>query len=63
MVNLVAVTDSYQTAENRFKITRYLLEVFLKLRNALLVTKSDFILRDLDFFKQIGQTGFLNVTV
>jgi len=63
MVNLVTVTASYQTAENRFKITRYLLEVFLKLRNALLVTKSDFILRDLDFFKQIGQTGFLNVTV
>lgn len=63
-VNLATVTDPYQPAENRFKITRRVLDVFLKHHNALLVTtKSDLILRDLDLLKQIGQTGFLNVTV
>jgi DNA repair photolyase len=63
-VNLATVTDPYQPAENRFKITRRVLEVFLKHHNALLITtKSDLILRDLDLLKQIGQTGFLNVSI
>ena len=47
-VNLATVTDPYQPAETHFKITRRVLEVFLKHHNALLITtKSDLILRDL----------------
>lgn len=63
-INMATVTDPYQPAENKFKITRELLKVFLKHHNALLVTtKSDLILRDLDILTEIAQTGFLNVVI
>jgi DNA repair photolyase len=63
-VNLATVTDPYQPAESRFKVTRRVLDVFLKHHNALLITtKSDLVLRDLDLLTQIEQTGFLNVAV
>ena len=63
-VNLSTVTDPYQPAESEFKITRSVLEVFLKHHNALLLTtKSDLVLRDLDLLTEIGKTGFLNVVI
>jgi len=63
-VNLATVTDPYQPAERKFKITRGVLEVFLRYHNSLtLTTKSDLVLRDLDLLQKIGQTGFLNVVV
>jgi DNA repair photolyase len=63
-VNLSTVTDPYQPAERQFKITRDVLQVFLKHHNALLVTtKSDLIMRDLDILSEIAQTGFLNVVL
>jgi DNA repair photolyase len=63
-VNLSTVTDPYQPAESEFKITRSVLEVFLKHHNALLLTtKSDLVLRDIDLLTEIGKTGFLNVVI
>ena len=63
-VNLATVTDPYQPAESRFKITRKVLEVFLKHHNSLtLTTKSDLVLRDLYILSEIAQTGFLNVVI
>lgn len=63
-VNVATVTDPYQPAEREFKITRRVLEVFLKHHNSLtLTTKSDLVLRDLDLLQKIGQTNFLNVVV
>jgi DNA repair photolyase len=63
-VNLATVTDPYQPAEKEFKITRKVLEVFLKHHNSLMVsTKSDLVLRDLDLLSEIGRTGFLNVVM
>jgi len=63
-VNLATVTDPYQPAEKRFKITRKVLKVFLSHHNPLmLTTKSDLVLRDLDILVEIAQTGFLNVVV
>lgn len=63
-VNLSTVTDPYKPAESEFKITRSVLEVFLKHHNALLLTtKSDLVLRDLDLVTEIGKTGFLNVVI
>ena len=63
-VNLSTVTDPYQPVEREFKITREVLEVFLKHHNALIVTtKSDLVLRDLDILREIAQTGFLNVLI
>jgi DNA repair photolyase len=63
-VNVATVTDPYQPAERKFKITREVLKVFLKHHNALMVTtKSDLILRDLDILTNIAKTGFLNVVI
>ena len=63
-VNMATVTDPYQPAERKFKITREVLKVFLKHHNALMVTtKSDLILRDLDILTNIAKTGFLNVVI
>ena len=63
-VNVATVTDPYQPAEEKYKITRQVLKVFLKHHNALLVTtKSDLVLRDLDILTEMGQTGFLNVAI
>src|SRR4030065_1709996 len=63
-VNMATVTDTYQPAENEFRITREILKVFLKHHNALMVTtKSDLILRDIDILKEIARTGFLNVVI
>jgi len=63
-VNLATVTDPYQPAESKFKITREVLKIFLKHNNPLiLTTKSALILRDLDILTEISQTGFLNVVI
>ena len=63
-VNLATVTDPYQPAESKFKITRKVLEVFLKHHNSLmLTTKSDLVLRDLDILTKIAETGFLNAVI
>jgi len=63
-VNLATVTDPYQPAESKFKITRQVLEAFLKHHNSLLpTTKSDLVLRDLDILKKIAKTGFLNAVI
>ena len=63
-VNLGTVTDPYQPAENEFKVTKSVLEVFLKHHNpVMLSTKSALVLRDIDTLREIAQTGFLNVVV
>ncbi len=63
-VNLATVTDPYQPAENRFRITRELLNVFLKHQNSLLLTtKSNLVLRDIDVLTEISREGFLNVAI
>ena len=63
-VNLATVTDPYQPAEGRFKITREVLGVFLKHHNPLILsTKSALVLRDIDILREIAKTGFLNVVI
>jgi len=63
-VNLATVTDPYQPAESEFKISRSVLEVFLKHNNPLMLsTKSALVLRDIDILHEMAQTGFLNVVV
>lgn len=63
-VNLATVTDPYQPAEDKFKITKEVLEVFLEHHNPLILsTKSTLVLRDIDVLQEIAQTGFLNVVI
>ncbi|MBL4705446.1 MAG: PA0069 family radical SAM protein [Flavobacteriales bacterium] len=57
-------TDCYQPAEQRYKITRQLLEVLLEFRNPVgIITKNSLILRDLDLLKELNQMNLLRVTM
>jgi DNA repair photolyase len=57
-------TDCYQPAEQKFKITRQCLEVFLKYKHPVgLITKNALILRDLDFLKQLNKEQLIGVNI
>ncbi len=53
------ITDCYQPAENRFRLTRQCLEVCLEAANPVsIITKSNLILRDLDVLRALlGKAG------
>ncbi len=60
-------TDPYQPIERKFRITRSLLEVLQRTRHPFsIVTKSNFVLRDLDILSDMARDGcvkvFLSVT-
>lgn len=55
------VSDGYQPAEMEHKITRQLLETLLDFRlPAMVLTKSNLVLRDIDLLKEINQVAFAN---
>ncbi|MDG3582717.1 PA0069 family radical SAM protein [Galbibacter pacificus] len=57
-------TDCYQPAEQKFRITRKCLEVFLKYKHPVaIITKNAFILRDLDIIKELTSQGLIAVNV
>src|SRR6201746_550789 len=57
-------TDCYQPIERRLKITRSLLELFLKYRNPVaLITKNNVILRDLDILKELAAMNLVHVNI
>jgi len=57
-------TDCYQPIERRLKITRSLLEIFLKYRNPVsIITKNNVILRDLDILAELAAMGLAHVNV
>ncbi|MHA1857954.1 MAG: radical SAM protein [Candidatus Thorarchaeota archaeon] len=56
------VSDAYQPAEAKFRITREVLETILDFRLPVFVlTKSTQVLRDLDLLKEIHRESFVNV--
>jgi len=64
LVYVGSVTDPYQPAENTYKITRNILEIFLKHENPLIIgTKSNLILHDIDILEKIARQTFLNVII
>jgi DNA repair photolyase len=64
VVALSGVTDGYQPAERRLRITRGCLEVFLKYGNPVeIVTKSALILRDLDVLGALAARRLVRVTL
>jgi len=61
------VTDCYQPAERRFRITRKCLEVLLEFRNPCsVITKSHLVTRDIDLLSEMakyhGSMAFLSIT-
>ncbi len=64
-VAIGTATDPYQPAERRFEVTRALLRVLAEDARGFrfsLVTKSDFVTRDLDLLQEIGRRNRLQVS-
>ncbi|MBA4136855.1 MAG: radical SAM protein [Opitutus sp.] len=63
-VMISGVTDCYQPAERRFKLTRACLEVFAEFRNPVgVITKNFLITRDLDLFAELARWNCAMVTL
>ena len=57
-------TDCYQPVERKLKITRALLQVFLKYRNPVsIITKNNVILRDMDIINELANMNLVHVNV
>ncbi len=57
-------TDCYQPIERKLKLTRSLLEVFLRFRNPVsIISKNDLILRDMDLLKELAAMNLLCISI
>ncbi len=64
VIALCGNTDCYQPVERKLKLTRAVLEVFLKYRNPVgIITKNALILRDLDLLKELAAHKLVAVTI
>ncbi len=61
-ISLSGNTDCYQPIEKKLKITRSLLEMFLKYRHPVgIITKNALILRDLDILTELAQDNLVSI--
>lgn len=57
-------TDCYQPIERKLKITRSLLEVFLKFKHPVsIISKNNLMLRDIDILKELAKLDLVHVAV
>ncbi len=57
-------TDCYQPIERKLKITRSLLQVFLKYKHPVsIISKNNLMLRDLDLLKELSSANLLHVAI
>jgi DNA repair photolyase len=64
LISLSGVTDCYQPAERRFRLTRGCLEVLLEARQPVtIVTKNALVLRDLDLLRPMAAARLVHVAV
>ncbi|MGI4751994.1 MAG: PA0069 family radical SAM protein [Janthinobacterium lividum] len=57
-------TDCYQPIEKKLKITRSLLEIFLKYKHPVsIITKNNLILRDLDLITELAKLDLIHVNI
>ncbi len=62
VINIGGVTDSYQPAEERYRLMPQVLKLLIKYKTpAIISTKSDLILRDYDLIDQLSQITYINV--
>ncbi len=63
-IMMSGVTDCYQPAERRFRLTRGILEVLLEARQPVcLITKNSLVLRDLDLLRQLAEKNLVSVAL
>ncbi len=63
-IMMSGVTDCYQPAERRFKLTRGLLEVLLEAKQPVcMITKNALILRDLDLIRALAAENLISVAL
>src|SRR5947208_2970034 len=63
-IMLSGVTDCYQPAERRFRLTRALLEVLLEAHQPVcIVTKNSLVLRDLDLIRPLAEQNLISVAL
>ena len=64
IIVISGVTDCYQPAERKFRLTRGILEVLLEARQPLgMVTKNALIVRDLDLLSELARHNLVNVAI
>jgi len=64
VVCMSGVTDPYQPAERKYKLTRRILEILAEHKFPVhIVTKSDLVLRDIDLLKRIGKETWCAVSL
>lgn len=62
IVNIGGVTDSYQPAEENYKLMPEILKLLIKYKTpAIISTKSDLILRDYDLIDELSKITYINV--
>ncbi len=63
VVALGGVTDAYQPAERKYKITRRILEVLRDNEFPVhIITKSDLVLRDVDILREISRNSWCTIS-
>ena len=61
-ISISGVTDCYQPAERRFRLTRGILEVMLEARNPVgIITKNALVTRDLDLLRPLAERRLVHV--
>jgi len=63
-INIGGVCDSYQPAEKKFKLMPDILKILIKYKQPVIIsTKSDLILRDIEFIDQLAHHAWVNIAV
>jgi len=62
IINIGGVTDSYQPAEEHYKLMPEILKLLIKYKTpAIISTKSDLILRDFDLIDKLSKLTYINI--
>lgn len=62
VVNIGGVTDSYQPAEEHYKLMPEILKLMIKYKTPIIIsTKSDLILRDYDLINELSNITYVNI--
>ncbi|PLX35315.1 MAG: radical SAM protein [Clostridiales bacterium] len=62
VINIGGVTDSYQPAEEKYRLMPEILRLLIKYKTpAIISTKSDLILRDFDLIDELSRLTYINV--